>query len=53
MGSNPIRNLQAIFNPRFPEKLQQIFPARLKSVPFMINFERRAKKILKNVLSVC
>jgi len=47
VGSNPDKNLKAIFDPGLPQKIQQIFPAILKSVPLMIYFARHSIKILK------
>jgi len=37
-GFKSDRNLRAISYPGLPQKIQQIFPARLKSVHEMINF---------------
>jgi len=49
VNSNTSSNLQVIFDPGLPQKFQHIFPARLKSVPLMIDFARRPLKIRKKL----
>jgi len=52
MGSNPTRNLETIFDLRFPQNSRKVFTAKLRSLPLMINFARHTMKIKIISLSV-